>query len=111
MDLPLFLRMLRAAGEHTAEDLLSTIDVPVLVIAGERDTFTPLFLAEAMAKAMPKAELLVVKNGSHVAPLEQHDLVGEKIRSFLAMRSADRCTLHAFDGVPYGGDAGPRRGV
>ncbi len=83
MDLPLFLRMLSAAGEHSAEDLLPTIDIPVLVIAGERDTFTPLFLAESMAKAIPKAELLVVKNGSHVAPLEQHELVGDKIRSFL----------------------------
>jgi pimeloyl-ACP methyl ester carboxylesterase len=83
MDLPLFLRMLTAAGEHSAEDLLPTIDVPTLVVAGERDTFTPLFLAEAMAKAMPKAELFVVKNGSHVAPLEQHDMVDEKIRAFL----------------------------
>ncbi len=83
LDLPLFLRMLTAAGEHSAEDLLPSIDVPVLVVAGERDTFTPLFLAEAMAKAIPKAELFVVKNGSHVAPLEQHDLVGQKIASFL----------------------------
>jgi len=83
LDLPLFLRMLSAAGEHSAEDLLPTVDIPVLVVAGERDTFTPLFLAAAMAKAMPKAELFVVKNGSHVAPLEQHELVGDKIRSFL----------------------------
>jgi pimeloyl-ACP methyl ester carboxylesterase len=83
MDLPLFLRMLTAAGEHSAEDLLGTIDVPVLVVAGERDTFTPLFLAEAMAKALPNAELFVLKNGSHVSPLEQHDLVGEKVRAFL----------------------------
>lgn len=83
MDLPLFLKMLSAAGEHSAEDLLPTIDVPVLVVAGERDTFTPLFLAEAMAKAMPKADLLVVKNGSHVAPLEQHALVDRRIHEFL----------------------------
>jgi pimeloyl-ACP methyl ester carboxylesterase len=83
LDLPMFLRMLTAAGEHSAEDLLPNLDVPVLVVAGERDTFTPLFLAEAMAKAMPHAELFVVKNGSHVAPLEQHEMVNDKIRSFL----------------------------
>jgi pimeloyl-ACP methyl ester carboxylesterase len=86
MDLPLFLRMLTAAGEHSAEDLLPTVDMPALVVAGERDTFTPLFLAEAMAKAMPGAELFVVKNGSHVAPLEQHELVDERIRAFLRDR-------------------------
>jgi pimeloyl-ACP methyl ester carboxylesterase len=86
MDLPLFLKMLAAAGEHSAEDLLPTIDVPVLVVAGERDTFTPLFLAEAMAKAIPTAELFVVKNGSHAAPLEQHEAVDERIRAFLRER-------------------------
>jgi len=86
MDLPLFLKMLTAAGEHSAEDLLASLDVPALVIAGERDTFTPLFLAEAMAKAMPGADLLVVKNGSHVAPLEQHELVDGRIDAFLRDR-------------------------
>ena len=86
MDLPLFLKMLTAAGEHSAEDLLATLDVPALVVAGERDTFTPLFLAEAMAKAMPSADLLVVKNGSHVAPLEQHELVDGRIDAFLRER-------------------------
>ncbi|CAN5164716.1 hypothetical protein BH09MYX1_BH09MYX1_09760 [soil metagenome] len=83
MDLPLFLRMLSAAGEHTTEDLLGEIDVPVLVIAGERDTFTPPFLAEWMAKSIPGAELFVVAGASHVAALEQHELVGEKIASFV----------------------------
>ena len=87
MDLPLFLRMLTAAGEHSAEDLLPTIDVPTLIVAGERDTFTPLFLAEAMAKAFRNVELFVVKNGSHVAPLEQHELVFEKIHAFLSQIS------------------------
>ena len=53
VDFPMFLRMLRAAGEHTAGDLLPRVDVPVLVVAGERDTFTPPFLATAMAEALP----------------------------------------------------------
>ncbi len=83
MDLPLFLRMLTAAGEHTAEDLLPSIDVPVLVLAGERDTFTPPFLAEWMAKSIPGSELFVVAGASHVAPLEQHELVDAKIADFV----------------------------
>ena len=86
VDFPLFLRMLRAAGEHTAGDYLSQIDVPTLVVAGERDTFTPPFLAESMAEAIPGAELLLVKNGTHVASLEQHELVDGKIRDFLRER-------------------------
>ncbi|HSQ65234.1 MAG TPA: alpha/beta hydrolase [Polyangiaceae bacterium] len=86
MDLRLFLAMLSAAGEHSAEDLLPKITVPTLVVAGERDTFTPLFLAESMAKSIPPAELLVAKEGSHAAPLEQHELIDEKILAFLRER-------------------------
>lgn len=82
MDPRLFLAMLGAAGEHSAEDLLPKISVPTLVIAGERDTFTPLFLAESMAKAIPNSELLVAKEGSHAAPLEQHDLIDARILQF-----------------------------
>lgn len=83
MDLPLFLRMLSAAGQHTAEDLLDKIDVPTLVIAGERDTFTPPYLAEWMAKRIRRAELLVIASGTHVAPLEQPRLVGARVEEFL----------------------------
>ncbi|HEY3256349.1 MAG TPA: alpha/beta hydrolase, partial [Polyangiaceae bacterium] len=48
VDFELFLRMLRAAGEHSAEDLLGQVRVPVLVIAGAKDSFTPAAVSEAM---------------------------------------------------------------
>jgi pimeloyl-ACP methyl ester carboxylesterase len=86
VDFPMFLRMVRAAGEHSAEDLLPKIRVPTLIVAGERDTFTPAYLAEAMQKAIPGAELLMLKGGSHVAPLEQHEVVREKLLAFLTER-------------------------
>jgi pimeloyl-ACP methyl ester carboxylesterase len=86
VDFPLFLRMLRAAGEHTAGDLLSEIDVPVLVVAGERDTFTPAFLAQAMAEAIPKGELLMVPRGTHVTPIERPELVDARVLQFLRER-------------------------
>ncbi len=86
IDFPMFLRMLHAAGEHTASDILAHIDVPVLVIAGERDTFTPAFLANAMAEAIPHGELLMVPRGSHVAPIEQPELVNARIKKFLCER-------------------------
>ena len=89
VDFPMFLRMLRAAGEHTAGDLLPQIDVPVLVIAGERDTFTPAFLATAMADAIPKGELLMVPRGTHVTPIEQPELVNARVEEFLRDRVLD----------------------
>ena len=86
VDLPMFLRMLRAAGEHSAEDLLSEVNVPVLVVAGERDSFTPPFLAERMAREMPQGQLLMVPGGTHVASLEQAGLVDERIAEFFRTR-------------------------
>lgn len=83
VDFPMFLRMLRAAGEHSAEAWLSKVDVPVLVVAGEKDTFTPPALSEQMAEQIPNAELLMVQGGTHVAPLEQTELVDTKIKAFI----------------------------
>jgi pimeloyl-ACP methyl ester carboxylesterase len=87
VDFRMFLRMLRAAGEHTAGDMLTQIEVPVLVIAGERDSFTPAFLATAMAEAIPHGELLIVPKGTHVAPIEQPELVNARIETFLRERA------------------------
>lgn len=86
VDFPMFLRMLRAAGRHTAGDLLTRIEVPVLVVAGERDTFTPAFLARAMAEMIPNGELLMVERGTHVTPIEQPELVNARILAFLRQR-------------------------
>lgn len=83
VDMPMFLRMLSAAGRHTAEDILGEIDVPTLVIGGEKDTFTPGWLSEKMAGAIPGAKLVMCKGASHVAPIEQPELVNGAIVAFL----------------------------
>jgi pimeloyl-ACP methyl ester carboxylesterase len=86
VDFPMFLRMVRAAGEHTAEDLLPQIRVPTLIVAGEKDTFTPAYLAEAITASIPRAELLLLQGGSHVVPIEQHAIVDERVKRFIVER-------------------------
>ena len=98
VDFPMFLRMLRSAGEHSAEDLLASVDVPVLIVAGEHDAWTPPHLAEFMAQRIPGAELVIVPGGTHVTPLEHHDLVRERVERFLESRVAPRA--HACAAVP-----------
>jgi pimeloyl-ACP methyl ester carboxylesterase len=78
-----FLPMLELAGAHTAEDLLESIAVPTLVIAAERDTFTPPDLAEHMAGRIPGARFELIKNGSHAAPVEQPTLIWSWIERWL----------------------------
>lgn len=84
MDPALFFRMLSAAGSHSAEDLLPSIRVPVLVLAAERDSFTPVRLAEQMARQIPGAQIVRLEGASHAAPLEQRERVNEAVTAFLA---------------------------
>ncbi|MGF1468099.1 MAG: alpha/beta fold hydrolase [Sandaracinaceae bacterium] len=86
MDPTIFLAMARAAGEHTAEDVLHHVAVPTLVVAAERDTFTPPSLAEHMAEEIPEAELFVLRGASHAAPIEQPVALATRIDRFLRER-------------------------
>ncbi len=83
MDPDVFLRLLRAAGEHSAEELLPHIGVPTLVVAAERDTFTPPELARRMAEQIPGAEFHEIRRGSHAAPVEQPALVERWVDAWL----------------------------
>jgi pimeloyl-ACP methyl ester carboxylesterase len=83
VDFNLFVRMLRAAGEHSAEDLLPQIRVPTLVVAGSKDTFTPPEVSVAMAESIPEARLTLVPGGSHILPLEEREKLREVLRDFL----------------------------
>ncbi|MGC4092433.1 MAG: alpha/beta hydrolase [Polyangiaceae bacterium] len=84
VDFEMFLRMLREAGEHSAEDLLPNVKVPALVVTGERDSFTPPAVSQAMAQAMPIAEFALVSGGTHILPLEESDELRSIIAAFLA---------------------------
>lgn len=86
LDLPLFIEMLAHANRHSAREILPTIDVPTLIVAGDRDHMTPRPLSDEMARVIPGAELLVVEGGSHTAPIERPHLVNEAVGRFLAER-------------------------
>ena len=83
VDFSVALKMLKHGGKHDATPYLSEIDVPVLIVAGERDSFTPPEMSRLMASRIPGAELLMAKGGTHSLPLEQPDLVNLRIRRFL----------------------------
>jgi pimeloyl-ACP methyl ester carboxylesterase len=84
MDPQLFLGMLKHASEHTAFDHLPHVNVPTLIVAGTDDTFTPYWLSQQMHSHIPDAELLTVPGGTHVAPIEQPELITLRLEKFLA---------------------------
>ncbi|AKF05618.1 alpha/beta fold hydrolase [Sandaracinus amylolyticus] len=92
MEPGIFFAMLRLAGEHTAEDVLERIHVPALVVAAERDTFTPNALAQHMADVIPGAEFFLLRGASHAAPVEQPVAVEVRIAKWLADRFAPQAS-------------------
>jgi len=86
MDPRYFLRSMQAAAEHGAEDHLSAVDVPTLIVAGDRDRFTPTWLSRRMALEIPSAELFLVRGGSHTALLERPEEVNRAVLDFLHRR-------------------------
>ncbi len=83
MDPGLFLNMLEQAQAHSAESYLGRINVPTLIISGERDGFTPMWLSQKMASSIQGAEFLYVPAGSHTAPIEAPELVNLRIEKWL----------------------------
>lgn len=78
-----FVRTLDSLKDHSALDHLPEVNVPTLVVGGEIDKFTPVWLSQRMAEHLPQAKYLFVPGGSHTAPLERPGLVNDEIDQFL----------------------------
>ncbi|HET9599412.1 MAG TPA: alpha/beta hydrolase, partial [Anaeromyxobacteraceae bacterium] len=65
VDPEVFVRMLASAAAGDATDHLPRVRVPALVVAGARDTWTPLALSRRMHEAIAGSELLVLPEGTH----------------------------------------------
>jgi pimeloyl-ACP methyl ester carboxylesterase len=102
IDVRLFLDMLAAACQHSATDLLGSIEVPTLVIGGEQDSFTPPELSKSMHEAIPGAELFMIEGGSHTGLIERPEQVNAAVIDFLRRRldSAKSSTAQQKDPDP-----------
>jgi 3-oxoadipate enol-lactonase len=69
--------------EHSAWDVLPTITVPTLIIAGDKDQLTPVSTAERMRAAIPNAELVVIAGHTHLVQVEKPEAVHAAIDDFL----------------------------
>ncbi len=86
-----FVRTLDSLKDHSAWDHLPYVDVPTMVVGGEGDRFTPVWLSQRMAEFIPGSEYVYVPGGTHTAPLERPGLVNAAIDRFLR----ERVSLHS----------------
>lgn len=76
---------LRAMAERRdATDLLSTIDLPTLVVGGAEDGFTPPQELEAMAKAIPDCRFELIAGVGHACAFERPAAYNHLVSEYLS---------------------------
>ena len=85
-DMDVFLRMVECASVHDAHDVLSVVDVPTLVVSGDRDPMAPRRAAEHIVRRVAGAELMVIPGGTHYVAMEYPELVNLRIEKFFRER-------------------------
>ncbi len=86
VDPTFFQMLLKSAQDNSSEDMLRKIRVPTLIIAGEHDQFTPVWISKKMHRLIPESELFVMHRATHAGLVEQPDLINLKIEKFLKDR-------------------------
>lgn len=83
VDPQIFFLMAGEMQRHTAIKWLDKVDVPTLIVAGEKDYFTPYHLSVQMRDRIPGAELLTIPHGSHAAIIEQPELINLRLEKWM----------------------------
>lgn len=63
---------------------LYKVRVPTLVVAASLDEGTPVAMAQALAKAIPQAELVTLQGAAHLSAVEQPTAFAEVLGEFVA---------------------------
>ncbi len=82
-DVRAFLRLAANLSRHSAAHVLPTVRVPTLVVAGEKDNFTPLPALRKLRDEIPGAEYYEVAGASHAGLVEFPDEINACVTSFL----------------------------
>jgi pimeloyl-ACP methyl ester carboxylesterase len=72
-----------ACIDHDVLAQLPKITQPTLVIGGKEDIFTPIWMAQEVAKAIPNSELFLYDNCGHIFHFEQLDNFNQKVKNWL----------------------------
>ena len=72
----------RVVNEYL-EKYLSSIKCQTLIVWGEKDKDTPLYMAKFLNKKITNSQLYVVKNSGHFAYVDEAKLVNKIIKEFL----------------------------
>jgi pimeloyl-ACP methyl ester carboxylesterase len=75
--------MARSFAEADLREALPSIDVPTLLLYGDRDVRAPLGVAEDLHAAIPASRLVVMPGVGHVSCVEAAERFNAEVRAFL----------------------------
>jgi pimeloyl-ACP methyl ester carboxylesterase len=79
-------KMMSGLRRHSTAELLPDVAIPVLVLAGRLDVFTPPSVQEKMAELIPDAEIVWFEEGGHMLPIEEPEGIVDAVDDFLRRR-------------------------
>lgn len=68
-----FIRLASSNPDFNTIGKLSSIDSPTLLLAGDRDTITPIEEMELIEKEIPDTQFVIIHNGGHASFLEKQN--------------------------------------
>ena len=83
IDVRVFVTLFEELMIHNSLDKLPEFAPPALVIAGEKDSLTPLSMQQTISNCLQKSEFFSMPTGSHCVQLDFPGEVNEKIDSYL----------------------------
>lgn len=83
MDLRVFIRLFEELMKYDGEEVLGKIDVPTLIVSGEKDNVTPQKFQHEFRDKIKGAEFLLVPYGSHCTQLDFPDYLNLRLEKFL----------------------------
>lgn len=82
-----FRTMARALAEANLRDVLSRVDVPTLLLYGDKDVRAPLSVAQDLLTAIPSSTLVVLEGIGHMSNVEAPERFTAEARAFLEGQS------------------------
>jgi pimeloyl-ACP methyl ester carboxylesterase len=72
-----------ACNNFDLTDHINTIKVPTLIICGEMDKMTPIYLSQQLQSLIPNTRLQLIPDAGHMVMLEKPDAVAMAVQEFM----------------------------
>ena len=81
-DVEVWAKVFPSLVDFDLSESLEAVDVPTLIVVGDKDRLTPPTAARYMADQIPGARLLILEDAGHCAFLEEHEVLDAEIAAF-----------------------------